>query len=116
MSMRRTDYGATFEINVGSAKTFKSVIEDDDGNPLSMTNTTTYNAVEVKILKPDGTQVGATITGSFSDRPNGEISFLVTATHSASANAGNWKGIAIFKNSTPEIIDQRFFNFNIIEV
>lgn len=114
MSIRRTDYGGTFEMNVGSTKTFTPFIEDENGNQQSFESTTTYATIEVVIYKPDGTILD-TITGAYADRRNGKVSFTVPAATAVIANAGNWIGEVILKNNVPEVIDQRKFNFNILE-
>ena len=114
MSVRRTDYGATFEMNVGSTKTFVPQLKDDCDNQESYEDATTYASVDVVIYKPDGTVI-TTISGSYSDRRNGKISFTVPAATATLANAGNWIGEVVLKNSSAETIDQRKFNFNILE-
>jgi len=114
MSLRRTDYGGTFEMNVGSTKTFTPFIEDENGNQQSFESVVTYATVDVVIYKPDGTVI-STIVGSYADRRNGKISFTVPANVATLENAGNWIGEVILKNNIPEVIDQRKFNFNILE-
>ncbi len=115
MSTTRIDYGVVFEISAGTTKIFQfTVIDPETGDPKDLSNTTTYDTGEVKIYKPDNTVI-ATLTVSYTDRPNGEVQFTVTSTEATNANAGNWIGDLELSNDTPLIVEQQFFNFNILE-
>ncbi len=115
MSTTRIDYGVTFEISAGTTKIFQfTVIDPETGQPKDLSNTTTYDTGQVKIYKPDNTVI-ATLAVTYTDRPNGEVQFTVTATEATNANAGNWIGDLELSNDTPLIVEQQFFNFNILE-
>jgi len=116
MSVNREDFGITFEITVGTTKTFQLTILDPDTNlAVDMTDINVYATGVVKIYKPDGTLIDSGTNVSFTDRANGIVSFTILASITTSANAGNWIGEIEFSNITPVIIDQQKFNFNIIE-
>jgi len=115
MSTTRIDYGVTFEISSGTTKIFQfTVINPETGQPKDLTDTSTYATGVAKIYKPDSTIIG-TLTISYTDRANGIVQFTVTPTEATNANAGNWIGDLELSNTTPLIIEQQFFNFNILE-
>lgn len=115
MSTRRIDYGVTFEISAGSTKIFQfTVIDPVTGTAKNLSDTTIFATGQVKIYKPDNTIIG-TLTVSYTDRVNGIIQFTVTATEATNANAGNWIGDLELSNDVPLIVEQQFFNFNILE-
>lgn len=115
MSTTRIDYGVTFEISAGTTKIFQfTVIDPETGQPKDLSDTATYDDGDVKIYKPDATIIG-TLTITYTDRPNGIIQFIVTPTEANNTNAGNWIGDLELINTTPDIVEQQFFNFNILE-
>jgi len=116
MSTERQKFATEIDIHVGSTKTFEyTIINSDTGTFQPLTDTSKYATAKVKIFKPDGTQVGGDRTVSFTDRANGKVEFTLTPTETAAANAGNWRGELEMSNTAPLIIDQQFFNVNILE-
>jgi len=116
LSTNRRDFGVLFEVHVASTKTFEfTVIDPDTGTFRDLTDTNVYATALVKIVKPDGTQIASNITVSFTNRAAGIVEFTVSNTHTAAANAGNWVGELEISSITPNVIDQQFFNFNILE-
>jgi len=117
MSVRREDFGTTFDVHAGTTKTLQlTILDPDTGSAKSLTDTSVYASGVVKIYKPDGTLVGSSMSVTFSDRANGVIIFTVSGTDQATnTNAGNWIGEIEFSNVTPLKIDQQFFNINIKE-
>lgn len=116
MSTERQKFGTEIDIHVGTTKTYEYTIINADTNLFQpLTDTSKYATAVVKIFKPDGTQVGGTRTVSFTDRANGKVEFTLTPTETAAANAGNWRGELEISNTAPVIIDQQFFNVNILE-
>lgn len=116
LSIRRAEIQPTFTIFVGTEKNLElTVIDPDTNNAKDLVDTNVYATGVAKIYKPDGTQVGGDMTITFEDRANGIVSFIVTATHTALANAGNWYGEIEFSNTTPQVIDQQIFGIDIIE-
>jgi len=115
MSLNRIDYGLVYNILVGSEKPFTTTINDPDtGSGLDMSDTTTYATGVVKIIQPDGT-ILATVAITFTDRPNGTVTWTILDTTTVLANAGNWVGNLEISSDVPKIIEQVNFNFNIIE-
>ena len=105
------------EVNVKSGSTSTLVINvtTSSGAVKNMISTTTYATAKWKVWKPDGTLI-IDGTASFSDRPNGQISYTLTSTDTAIANAGVWEGEVEFYNSAGQISDQsETFNFTIEE-
>ena len=116
MSTERQKFATEIDIHVGTTKTFEyTIIDPDTGVFKDLTDVDKYATAKVKIFKPDGTQVGGDRTVSFTDRANGKVEFILTTTESAAANAGNWRGELEISNIAPVIIDQQFFNVNILE-
>ena len=115
MSTRRQDFGVTFTVNVGTTKSLQlTILDPDTGLAKDLSSTTLYATSTVKIYKPDGTQIGATINATFSSRANGVMIFTVSGTsQSTLANAGNWTGEIAFANNTGATIDQQQFNIDI---
>jgi len=115
MSTTRIDYGVKFDISAGTTKIFQfTVIDPETGQAKDLTDTNTYATGQVKIYKPDNTIIG-TLAVTFVDRLNGLIQWTVTPTEASNANAGNWIGDLELSNTTPVIIEQQFFNFDILE-
>lgn len=117
MSINREDFGELYEVESGTTKVLESVIIDPDtGGVKDLSDTNVYATGIVQILKPDGTQIGEDMIVIFqAPRTAGIVTFTVTNTHSAVANAGNWTGKIIFKNISTIIIDQKKFNLNILQ-
>lgn len=116
MSTERTTFDTVIDIHVGTTKTFEyTIIDPDTGTFKVLTDTDIYATAKVKIFKPDGTQIGGDRTVSFTDRATGKVEFTLTTTETATANAGNWRGELEISNTAPLIIDQQFFNVNILE-
>jgi len=115
MSTTRIDYGVLFEILAGSTKIFQfTVIDPETGQAKDLTDTSTFDTGQVKIVKPDNTII-TTVTVTYTDRINGIVQFTVPATDANNANAGNWIGELELSNTTPLVVEQQFFNFNILE-
>ena len=115
MSTRRQDFGVTFTVNVGTTKSLQlTILDPDTGLAKDLSSNTLYAGSTVKIYKPDGTQVGATINATFSNRSNGIMLFTVSGTSQATlANAGNWIGEIAFTNNGGLTVDQQQFNIDI---
>lgn len=115
MSTRRQDFGVTFTVNVGTTKSLQlTILDPDTGLAKDLSSTSLYASSTVKIYKPDGTQVGATINATFSNRSNGIMLFTVSGTSQATlANAGNWIGEIAFTNNGGLTVDQQQFNIDI---
>ena len=115
MSTRRQDFGVTFTVNVGTTKSLQlTILDPDTGLAKDLSSNTVYAGSTVKIYKPDGTQVGATINATFSSRSNGIMLFTVSGTSQATlANAGNWIGEIAFTNNGGLTVDQQQFNIDI---
>jgi len=114
MSQVRTQFQAQLEINVGSTKVMKFIVEDPEtGEPLSMIDTDLFNTGNAVISKPDKTII-VTTPITYVDRPNGTIEFIIDDTVTTLANAGNWLGKVKFINSSGKTINQEIFNFNIL--
>ena len=115
MSLRRTDYGATLDMFIGSTKDFQIQVEDPEtSDAQDLSDTSIYATGNFLILKPDGTQI-ASVSITYTDRLNGLVSFTIDDTVTTSANAGNWIGKVQFVNEFGDIIDQQAMNFNILE-
>lgn len=115
MSTTRIDYGTLLEIFAGTTKLFTLIIKDPvTGDPKDLSDTAVYNTGSVKIVRPDTTIV-ATLSVTYSDRPNGEIEFTVTSSIAKNENAGNWIGNMELVNDSALVVEQQNFNFNIIE-
>ncbi len=115
MSTTRIDYGVKFDISAGTTKIFQfTVIDPETGQAKDLSDTGTYATGEAKIYMPDGTIIG-TLTITFTDRPNGIVQFTVTPTEANNTNAGNWIGDLELSNTGADIVEQQFFNFDILE-
>lgn len=115
MSTVRKSYPLVLEIFVGSQKTYLITIDDPDTNePLDLSNESTYDTGNFKIIKPDGTLI-ATLSITYADRTNGVISFTVTDTITTNTNAGNWTGNVELIDDSSTIVEQQVLNFNILE-
>ena len=86
-----TGRNTEFRIKAGSRATLQLTVADSNGVAKNLTNTTTYATGKWKVWKPGGTLL---IDGSvtFTDRTNGVVSYSLSATDTAIANAGIWAG------------------------
>jgi len=115
MSMNLTGRLIEFNIKSGSTSTLILNVTDSSGNTKNMSSTVTYATAKWKVWKPDGTLI---INGNatFADRVTGRISYALTSSDTALANAGVWEGEVEFLNSSGNISDQsETFNFTIEE-
>lgn len=116
MSTTRTDYNALQEIFVGTTKAFApTIIDPNTGQAKDMTDTAIYSTVIFKIYTPEYVQIGTDITGTFIERSEGLIQYVVNDTITTSENAGNWIGDIEFYNIDEDLIDQQQVNFNILQ-
>ncbi len=116
MSIRREQINPLFTVFVGTEKVLALIVIDPDTNePKDLVDANVYATGTAKIFKSDGTAIGANMPVTFVSRVDGSITFIVTDTHTALINAGNWYGEVEFSNTTPKIIDQQRFGIDIIE-
>ena len=110
-----TGRNTEFRIKAGSRATLQLTVADSSGTGKDLSNTTTYATGKWKVWKPDGTLViDGTIT--FTTRASGLVSYALTATDTAIANAGNWEGEVELFNSAGVMSEQtKSFNFTIEE-
>ena len=113
LSTVRTDFGEVLEIHVGSTKVFKITWSNASGEAVDLTNAILYASASIEITNAACEEI-ATISATI-NRDDGAIEFTVPATVTTVANAGNHIGKIVLKNNTEAIIDQRQFNFNILE-
>jgi hypothetical protein len=94
-----------YRVKSGSRAVLQLTIKDSSGSAKVLNDATTYNQGSWKVWKPDGTLV---INGSltFSDRPNGIVTYQLSATDTAIANAGIWEGEVEIKNSSNVMVEQ----------
>ena len=115
MSMNMVGRSTEFRVKAGSLITLQLTITNDAGVAKNLTNTVTYNTGKWKVWKPDGTLI---IDGNivYTTRASGIISYTLTSTDTAIANAGIWSGEVELKNSSGAISEQtKTFNFVIEE-
>ena len=115
MSQNLYPRATEYRIKSGSRATLELTIQDSAGTAKNLSNTVTYSTGVWKVWKPDGTLI---INGAitYSDRANGKVSYALSATDTAVANAGNWEGEVELKNSSGTMIEQtQSFNFTIEE-
>jgi len=106
---RATEY----RVKAGSRATLQLTITDSTGTAKSLNDTGTYASGSWKVWKPSGTLI---INGAitFDDRVNGIVTYALSATDTAIANAGNWEGEVELKNSSGTMVEQtQTFNFTI---
>lgn len=111
MTPRETE----FRTKVGSRETLQLTITDSSGTAKDLSNTTTFATGKWKVWKPDGTLlVDGTI--AFENRSGGIVSYSLSATDTAAANAGVWEGEVEIKDTNQDISEQtETFNFVIEE-
>ena len=115
MSMNMTGRATEFRVKVGSTATLQLTITDDAGSNKDLSNDVTYSTGLWKVWKPDGTLV---INGSvvYTTRSSGLISYVLTSSDTALANAGIWEGEIELKDSNGDMSEQtKTFNFVIEE-
>tara|TARA_B100000809_G_scaffold218348_1_gene224911 strand:- start:91 stop:444 length:354 start_codon:yes stop_codon:yes gene_type:complete len=115
MSQNLTPRDVEYRVKSGSRATLELVVQDSSGTAKNLSNTVTYSTGVWKVWKPDGTLV---INGAvtYSDRTNGKITYALSATDTAIANAGNWSGEIELLNSAGVMSEQtKSFNFTIEE-
>ena len=115
MSQNLYPRATEYRVKSGSRATLELTIQDSAGTAKNLSNTVTYSTGVWKVWKPDGTLI---INGAvtYSDRTNGKVSYALSATDTAVANAGNWEGEVELKNSSGTMVEQtQTFNFTIEE-
>ena len=105
MSMDMTPRSLEYKVKSGSRATLQMTISDSSGSAKDLSNTTTYATGKWKVWKPDGTLI---IDGAiaFTTRGSGLVSYSLSATDTAIANAGIWAGEVELKNSDGDISEQ----------
>ena len=100
-----TGRNTEFRIKAGSRATLQLTVADSGGSAKDLSNTTTYATGKWKVWKPDGTLI---IDGdiSYTTRGSGLVSYTLSATDTAIANAGIWAGEVELKNSDGDISEQ----------
>ncbi len=115
MSQNLYPRATEYRVKSGSRATLELTIQDSTGTAKNLSNTVTYSTGVWKVWKPDGTLI---INGAvtYSDRTNGKVSYALSATDTAVANAGNWEGEVELLNSAGVMSEQtKSFNFTIEE-
>ena len=94
-----------FRVKAGSRTTLQLTVADSSGVGKDLSNTTTYATGKWKVWKPGGTLV---IDGNlvFTTRASGIVSYTLSATDTAVANAGIWAGEVELKDSNGDISEQ----------
>lgn len=105
MSVSQTGRNLVFTIKAGDLATLVITILTPAGLAKDLSNSTTYATAKFKVWKPDGTLI---INGaaSYTDRPNGVVSYTLQAADTLITNAGTWDGEVELLNTTPAIVDQ----------
>ena len=115
MSMNLTGRLIEFSVKAGATSTLIMNVTTASGAVKNMSSTATYATAKWKVWQPDGTLIidGA---ATYADRSAGQISYQLTSSNTAIANAGVWEGEIEFLNSAGQISDQsETFNFTIEE-
>lgn len=115
MSMNLTGRNIEFRVKVGSTATLALTITDDVGVVKDLSNTVTYATGNWKVWQPNGTLlINSSIV--FTTRASGLVSYVLTSTDTALANAGIWEGEVEIYDSDGDISEQtKTFNFVIEE-
>ena len=105
MSQNLYPRATEYRVKSGSRATLELTIQDSSGTAKSLANTVTYSTGVWKVWKPSGTLI---INGAitYSDRANGKITYALSATDTAIANAGIWAGEVELKDSNGNISEQ----------
>ena len=91
----------SFTVFVGSLETITVIIQDNAGNAIDLTSTSTYNSVKLNVWTPDGTLI-INSAGAYGTRNLGQVQYTFASGDTVSTNAGNWEGIFIcYDNSSP---------------
>ena len=109
MSMNMEGRAVEFRVKVGATATL------DLTTALDLSNTVTFATGKWKVWKPDGTLL---INGNivYTTRSTGVVSYTLTSSDTATANAGNWSGEVEMLDSSGVISEQtKTFNFVIEE-
>ncbi len=104
-----------FKVKAGSRATLQLIVADSSGSAKDLTNTVTYATGKWKVWNPSGTLL---INGDvvFTTRASGLVSYVLSATDTAIANAGRWEGEVELKDSNGDISEQtKSFTFTIEE-
>lgn len=102
----------SFTVFQGSAETITVVIQDNNGNPINLTNTTTYATVSLNVWTPSGTLL-INSAGSYGTRASGQVQYTFSpSSDTTSANTGNWTGIFICYNNSG-VVSQYSDVFNV---
>ena len=104
-----------FKVKAGSRATLQLTVADSTGSAMNLSNTTTYATGKWKVWKPGGTLI---IDGNltFANRSSGIVTYILSATDTAIANAGRWEGEVELKDSNGDISEQtKSFTFMIEE-
>lgn len=115
MSSYMTGNNVEFRVKAGAKSVLTLTIKDDDGVVRNLNDTITYSTGKWKVWKPNGTLI---INGdiTYSNRPNGIVSYQLTTTDTVVSNAGVWEGEIELYNSSNQITDQtKSFKFVIEE-
>ena len=115
MSMNLKGRNIEFIVKAGARSSVVLNITDASGVAKNLSDTSTYATAKWKVWQPDGTLIidGA---ATYADRSAGQISYQLTSSNTAIANAGVWEGEIEFLNSAGQISDQsETFNFTIEE-
>ena len=115
MSMNMVGRSTEFRVKAGSLISLQLTITNDAGTAKNLSNTVNYNTGKWKVWKPDGTLI---IDGAltYDNRSNGIVTYSLSATDTAIANAGNWEGEVELYNNSGVIVEQtESFSFVIEE-
>lgn len=101
MSQNMLGRNNSFTVFVGSLETITVIIQDNAGNAIDLTSTSTYNSVKLNVWTPDGTLI-INAAGAYGTRNLGQVQYTFASGDTVDANAGNWEGIFIcYDNSSP---------------
>lgn len=103
-----------YEVHVGVSKTFETIVENQQGEVLPLTDEDLYNYGRAEIVRPDGTMLGV-VDVNFTDRDNAVAQWSVKNDITNSANAGNWMVHIKIYNVLDKQIDELRASFNIVE-
>lgn len=105
MSTSLVGRNIVFKIKAGDRATLVITVLTPAGIAKDLTNTTTYATAKFKVWKTDGTLI---INGAatYTDRPNGVISYTLQAADTLITNAGIWDGEVEMLDNTSTIFDQ----------